>query len=118
MSEFKVGDGVAVVFYSDVDPYTVIDVSKSGNQITIQEDSAELLNGPNSGEPDALVMHVGGFSAHTTGTQRWKIEKNDEGMIRKFSKRKSGRWVQVGQTDNHHSTRAVAGRRKYYDYNF
>jgi len=110
----KVGDGATVYGWTDRRAYTVIAVSKSGRTITIQRDSAKLLNGPNSGEPDALHFEGGGFCGHTSGVQRYEIKPDPNGEIRKASLRKDGKWREANST-----TRVEVGERfEFYDYNF
>ena len=66
----EVGMGVSLCGWSDVHAYTVVGVSASGKSFEIQRDKATLLNGVNSGEPDALRFQAGGFCGHTSGRQR------------------------------------------------
>lgn len=113
-----VKDGVRMYGYTDIKSGTVIEVSKSGKVIKVQRDKANLLNGANSGEVDALVMTVGGFSAHTSGVQRWDIQPDKTGSVSTWSLRKSGYWVQKGSPDNRHTRNLAGGRYEYYDFNF
>ena len=78
--DLEVGDGVTISGWSDSDVYTVVSVSKSGNSAVVREDKSTLLNGVNSGEPDALKFYPGGFAGHTTGTQRWRHEPDPDGQ--------------------------------------
>lgn len=112
-----VGAGVSICGYSDRAACSIIEVSKSGKKIKVQRDKAELLNGPKSGEEDALVFSAGGFCGHVSGSQRYSYEADPEGGIREFSLRKNGRWVQVGESIQGGS-RLIEGRAEYYDYNF
>ena len=124
---YKVGDGVTLCGYSDREAYTVIAVTPK--TITIQRDKATLLNGFDSGEPDALQFSPGGFCGHTYGQQRYSYERNPNGSIGKCHMRKrptlvwtkgeDGRYSDVPTADfRHGSSRVVAGRSEYYDYNF
>jgi hypothetical protein len=117
-----VGEGATLYGWSDVRAYTVIAVSRSGNRATIQRDSCTLLNGPDSGEPDALRVYTGGFAAHVEGRQRWDIRPNPEGATIEISRRrlKSGEivWVQVGGSAKGGSRIAFGDRHEHYDYNF
>ena len=120
---YQVGDGISCCGYSDVAPYTVIDVSSSGKRITVRACKAEL---DPSWKPK---MHVGGFSAHTSNNaeQKWIITEDEEGAIRELSLRKSKvnnahvshreSWRRVGESTQGGS-RWYDGRRKFYDYNF
>ena len=123
----KVGQGATFCTYTDCKACTVIKVSRSGKQVTLQRDKATLLNGPTSGEPDALVQIPGGFAAHTSGTQRYSYEPDPDGKIIKVSKRtyKNGHgetivvWKEVGhRTNSPGCTATFNGRHEYYDYNF
>jgi len=73
---------------------------------------AELLNGVNSGEPDALKFSPGGFVGHISGEQRYKFTSNENNSIirirlgKKGWKGASGRFVLADEP------------RKHYDYNF
>ena len=130
-NEFKVGDGASVCFYSDTEAYTVIKVTPK--TITLQRDKATLLNGFKSGEPDALQISPGGFSGHTSGEQRYKIERDPNGSIIKAHMRKRPRkvWTKGAGTDYEGqyadvykadfrwgSARIIEGRHEHYDYNF
>ena len=88
----------------------------------IQRDKVNLLNGPSSGEPDALVSYPGGFAAHIEGVQRWSIEPDPNGKTVEVSRRrmKNGDyvWVEVGHPTKG-GNRVVFGRRaEHYDFNF
>jgi hypothetical protein len=116
----KIGDGITVRVYSDRDAYTVL--SRSTTRITLQEDTATLLNGFDSGEPDALKSYPGGFAAHVEGRQRYSYERNSRGRRIKISRRtlKSGKviWKQTGSATRSPGGEASAGRHKFHDYNF
>jgi len=121
--EPRVGDGATYTVWSDSFACTVIEVRRNGREAVLQRDKAVLLNGMNSGEPDALVAHPGGFCAHVTGTQRYKYEKDPEGEIFRVSKRtlKSGRivWKLVGKpTKSPGGFATFSGRSAHHDYNF
>lgn len=124
---FKVGDGVTLCFYSDRDAYTVIAVT--AKTITIQRDKATLLNGFESGEPDALQFSPGGFCGHTSGQQRYSYERDEKGSILKCHMKKrpmmvwtrgeDGKYSDVPTADfRNGSARIIAGRHEHYDYNF
>jgi hypothetical protein len=114
---FKVNDGATYVGWSDRFAATVIDVSGDGKVVTIQADKQKLLNGMNSGEKDALHCEVGGFMGHVSGTQRYEYERNTEGRILKFSRRKCGGYYEVGSARGK-GYRLAAGRSAYHDFNF
>lgn len=112
--EFKVGDGATIFGWSDQHAATIISISKSKRAVIIQEDTATLLNGYNSGQPDALIMVSGGFAGHTTGTQRWEFKPNPQGSQHRVSLRKNGKWIISGT-----KTPVILGvRNHYYDFNF
>ncbi len=128
---YKVGDRATVCGYSDRQSYTVIAVTRTS--ITLQRNKATLLNGANSGEPDALVVTPGGFCCHTEGEQRYLVEVNPEGHIIKAHMKRKPRKVLsaygTAETDwehtyeeaadfRHHSSRVVPGCSEYYDFNF
>jgi hypothetical protein len=111
----EVGMGITWYGYSDSTPGTITRVSQSGKRIWFREDSTKLLNGVNSGEKDALEFSPGGFSGHTSGTQRWEITPNPDGIEKSATLRKDGKWWVVGTR----TTRVKVGeRRMHYDFNF
>ncbi len=131
---FSVGDGATLCGYSDRTAYTVIAVTAS--TITLQRDKATLLNGRDSGQPDALTFTAGGFVGHTEGVQRYSYERNTSGHIvkahigRKLKKQSlpCGEWTKDGQGNlvTHKlvpsikagSSNVIAGRHEHYDFNF
>jgi hypothetical protein len=108
---YTVGEGVCWNGYSDVRAGTVVRVSNS--RVYVVEDNARLLNGFDSGEPDALTVSIGGFAAHVTGEQRYEFSPGN-GPELLFTARKGGRVVMAGCAD----TTLGRGRVKHYDYNF
>lgn len=115
---FAVGDGASVCYYSDRNAGRIIKVSASGKVVHWRRDKAKLLNGPSSGEPDALEVFPGGFAAHVEGVQRYEYSDDPDGEVKKFSLRKDGRWVQVGSKDWRSGNRLIPGKHEHYDYNF
>lgn len=116
-----VGGGANVYGYSDVMAYTVISISKSGKVAYLQRDNAILLNGCNSGEPDALQFTPGGFVGHTSGIQRYRYEQNPEGEIIRVSLRSKGRLAGTWRTKGSGTGAALVRfgeRREHYDFNF
>lgn len=110
----EVGMGVSVYHWTDVEPGTIIRVSTSGRQIWFRKDSATLLNGVGSGEPDALTFTPGGFVGHTSGQQRWSITPCEAGHEYSATLRADGTWRLVGS-----KTRVKINERvKYRDFNF
>jgi len=117
-TSLTVGMGATLCGWSDSTPLTVIAFAASGKKIVCQEDKATLLNGPQSGEPDALQVYPGGFCAHVEGTQRYAYERNPEGRTYTATLRKNGKWVLVGESAKGGTRIHVGQRRKHYDYNF
>jgi len=96
----EVGMGVTMLSWTDRHPATIIEVSKSGKKITIQEDSWTRTD--SNGMSDA---------------QSYTFERNPNGYTAEYSLRKNGRWVVVGSPQNG-SSLLVGHRSKYYDYSF
>lgn len=123
----EVGDGVSLKGYSDVAPYEVIEVSKSGKSATIRQMKATL---DPSWKPE---MIPGGFSAHCTNNheQKWNLESDPEGSVVKISLRtvkldprynhgndKATKWVPVGVKAKIGEYPVIYRAMKFYDYNF
>jgi hypothetical protein len=127
---FTIGDGATVHGYSDAHAYTVVAVTRT--TITLRRDKATLLNGPDSGEPDALKVTPGGFCCHTDGRQRYAYEADPNGHLVVARLRKAPRkcWEPKndGSGEYHHVHRAdfrtaggarvTEGRGEHYDFNF
>lgn len=105
---YEVGDEVTLSGYSDCEAYTVI--ARTLCTLTLQADKATLLNGANSGQPDALQFAPGGFVGHTSGRQRWQCERDTSGRTVRAHFTKRG-WQADGK-------RVSAGRFPHYDFNF
>lgn len=121
MSEqgFKVGEGATFLIYTDAHAGTIIKTTKT--TVLWQRDSAKLLNGPDSGEPDALKVCPGGFAAHVSGSQRYAYERDSEGQIRKFTRRVCKRTGSVSYKLAGHRGSGCSlhsGRHERYDYNY
>ena len=106
---FAVGSGVTVRCYSDRKAATVI--KRTARTVTVRYDKQTLLNGGDSGEPDALVFRVGGFCAHVTGRQRWSCEEDPNGRTETFRLTKGG-WTHKDGFS------LVLGRTPHHDFNF
>jgi len=96
----EVGMGVTYGYGSDRYPATIIEISKNGKQITIQDDTA-----------------VPGENFDYYGNQNYSITQNPNGSTRTYTFRKRGIWVQKG------SARAIGfltigSRDKYSDPSF
>lgn len=124
---YKVGDGATICGYSDHAAYTVIKTTPQS--ITLQRDKVTLLNGLDSGESDALVMHPGGFTGHVDGIQRYAYEPDPNGSICVARMTKNTRRAWIKQEDGSHTevihvnfrngcSTVFPGRREHYDYNF
>lgn len=94
---FKVGRGVTIVHWSDRWACTVIEAT--AKTVTVQRDKA--IRTDDHGMSDS---------------QSYRYEPDPDGSVRKFSLRKTGKFVQVGDSIN--GTRLVRGRSEHYDYSF
>lgn len=116
----EVGEFVTYCGYSDREPYEVVKIGK--NRLTTRRAKTTLLNGVGSGERDALQFSPGGFSGHTSGHQRWKVESDPNGEEKRFSRRvsTSGKveWIQIGWPKRSPGGRIIYGSHKHYDFNF
>jgi len=119
-AEYNVGDGVTHTLWTDRKAATVVRVTPKS--VTVRYDKAVLLNGAESGEEDALTVHVGGFAAHVEGEQRYSYEPDPEGRTFKFTRRvrKNGKVVYkvAGHGTNSPGNELVPGRHAHYDYNY
>ncbi len=126
---FKVGDPVNWSAGTDCQPGTVVEVTPSA--IFVRGVKTVLLNGCNSGEPDALTFQAGGFVGHTSGTQRYSFEEipeqpGRESRGKKFTKRAANEYrgakAKEAGTSIRGSMRAWGvlrhGHAKHYDYNY
>ena len=96
----EVGMGATMISWTDRQPATIIEVSKSGKKITIQTDIATRTD--DNGMSDA---------------QSYTFEPNPNGYTEEYSLRKNGRWVRVGD-DLNGSSLLIGYREEYYDYSF
>jgi hypothetical protein len=98
-----------LIGYSDVEPFEVLSLSKSGKQITIR---AMRVERDPSWKPE---FHAGGFVANCSNqsSQRWNISADESSEAIKAHKRADGYfWSAFGKH------RIEAQPRKFYDYNF
>ena len=127
-SEPTIGGGATVPGYTDKTAYTVIAIPKRGKDgeplsAVLRADRAKLLNGANSGEPDALTFSRGGFVGHTSGTQRYEYRANPNGatltVSRRVAKNGAVTWRPVG-TPSAQSGQSVrfGVRDHFHDFNF
>lgn len=114
------GDGVTYNIFTDNQAYTVL--KKTKTTVTAQRDKATLINGPDSGEDDALKVYPGGFCANVQGKQRHAYEPDPEGGVIKITRRKlpNGQsiWKVAGSGTTSPGGTCWKGRQEYYDYNF
>lgn len=117
----KPGDEITVTTHTDAKACYVERVSRNGRTAVIRHAKQTLLNGPNSGEPDALVSTTGGFCAHVEGTQRWAVEYDPAGFTERITLRQRGNgavWKRTGSATTSPGNFARKGHRPYYDFNF
>jgi len=94
----KVGDAATLSYGSDCEPATVIAVSKSGHEITIQLDDWKITSG---GEHD--------------GSAQYEYSRNPNGGKVKARRRKNGRY---GTKNSSRPNVHIGSRRRYYDPHF
>lgn len=97
----NIGDGATIQWWTDRTACTVIAVSTSGRQVTVQEDLATRID-----------------SNGLSDTQTYRYQPNPKGRIWRFSLRKNGQWVQVGETITGGLTLVIGFKRTYHDYGF
>ena len=118
MNTLNVGDPVTYTIYTDSECGWVDEVSRNGKTVVVEFAKQTLLNGVNSKEPDALHFSPGGFVGHTSGQQRWKIERAASPRKLKFTLRKSGQWKIVGHGTKSPGCVLNKGHYPHYDFNF
>lgn len=85
----------------------------SERTLEVRRLKATLLNGVNSGQPDALQFSPGGFCGHTSGTQRYSFEPDASNAVIRIRLGKKG-WK-----DAHGNRYSVGDEpREFYDFNF
>lgn len=92
-----IGMGATIHVGSDAYPATVIQVTRNGKRVVIQEDIATRID--NNGMSES---------------QDYTYEPNPEGEIHVVTLRKDGRYRESGTT----TPVSIGFRRKYYDYSF
>lgn len=115
-AEFKVGDRANICRHSDIDPATVVEVRRNGDEVVLRVDSFKLAEGQ---KPE---MVPGGFCAHCTNQRElvYDITENLAGNLETFTLRLwRGRycWTPKGGTPNGHQ-HCGTGWSAFYDYNF
>ena len=102
-----VGQKVTVCYYTDRRVFQIVKVSPSGKQITLRECLQTLDR-----EASALTFTPGGFAAHVSGTQVWKVESDLNGYVMKANfSTKLNKFKTDGNT-------VINGSHPHYDYNF
>lgn len=120
----EVGDKWTFTLHSDSHACYIESVNKKGTRFVLREAKATLLNGANSGKPNALNFSPGGFCGHMSGEQEWHIEPNEPGVggLYKISLRflKSGIpvWKECGHPTRSPGCCAVPGHYHHHDFNF
>lgn len=114
----NINDPVTYTSYTDSHAGWVTKVSPNGKTVEVELAEATLLNGPNSGEPDALTFSPGGFCGHVSGTQRWKIERATNPARLKFTLRKNNMWKIAKHGTKSPGCVLHKGHSHYYDFNF
>lgn len=97
--EPEIGMGVTYLGWTDRHPYTVIKVI-SPTRIVIQADSYKRVDKNGQSE-----------------SQQYLFTPNPKGEVITLSKRKDGRWREVGK-DLRSSIYQIGERSKYHDYSF
>lgn len=100
--ELKVGDGVTVNYYSDQEPYTVINIDPKGRWIDIQKDHAVRID-PNR--------------------QSYKFERDPNGRIQRFYKTRRKDFTLFTDTgrytyNEYGAYLTLKKKEKYFDYSF
>lgn len=99
----EVGMGATILYHSDREPATVIEIQRKTNPrwIVIQEDKATRTD-------------QNGYSE----SQNYSYEPNPEGQKHTASLRANGTWVLTGGTMRTGTIVRLGERDKYYDYSF
>ena len=95
-----VGMGATQLSWTDRKAATIIEVSKSGKKVMVQQDKATRKD-------------TNGMS----DSQSYVYRRNPNGYTEEYSLRKNGRWVRVGD-DLNGSSLLIGYREEYYDYSF
>lgn len=96
----EVGQKCSYRVWTDVEPCTIVEVSKSGKTVKVQMDKA--------------VWNRAEWPA-----QDWQIERDENGRIYTFTLRKNGKWKLEGvKMRERGSTLSINGWRKYRDPHF
>lgn len=97
MMKPEIGMGATEILWTDRRACTIIEVSKTGHKVVVQRDDAYRVD--NNGMSDA---------------QTWRYERNPDGTIGTFTRRKDGTYrVKGGQ-----GRLLIGVRDEYFDYSF
>jgi hypothetical protein len=96
----KVGDGATILMFSDRHAATVISVI-TPSIVVIQEDSVKRIDKNGMSE-----------------SQTYEYSPNLNGIQHTVTKRKSGRWVFMGELDRNGTAVSFGKRDHYYDFGF
>ena len=99
--------------YSDIHAHEVVR-EVSPKCMEIRRMKATLLNGVNSGEPDALEFSPGGFCGHTSGVQRYKFEQDETAKTFRIRLHSDTVWRDA----NGNKYSVTSEPREHYDFNF
>lgn len=94
----EIGMGCTLLYFTDRYAATIINVSKSGKAVTVQEDKA--IRTDKNGMSDS---------------QSYRYERNPKGRTYSFSLRKDGTWK---MRKSNHPTLHIGSRNHYHDYSF
>lgn len=97
----EVGMGATRLLWTDRVACTIIEVSKSGKQITVQRDKATRTDG--NGMSDA---------------QSYNYTSDPKGETSIYTLRKNGAWVRKGDGHKTGERLLIGTRREYYDFSF
>lgn len=97
----EVGGPATILYFSDRDPATVTEVSKSGKKIVVTLDDYKRI--------DKLGM---------SDCQEYEYTQNPNGCQYTYTLRKNGRWVREGVGLNSSLSLIVGHRERYYDFTF
>lgn len=96
-----VGMGATELQWTDRTPVTIIEVSKNGKTIKVQEDHAKRTDDNGMSE-----------------SQTYSYSANPEGRIQTYTLRKNGAWVRKGEPMKEGSKLRIGIREKYHDFSF
>ena len=122
----KVGDHVTLRYGTDMKAGTVMRVTPTTAYVAVHPST--LLNGVESGQPDAMTFTAGGFAGHFEGRQRYMVDDHQtEGSLVKVTFRKNdkvndavGVWRMAGCAGGLGKLDGVvySGWSPYYNFNF